>query len=109
MYICTTQQAITTWQDQQVRWNQWVGATDMATLLGPHDSVAAGEVVERCRFTQFEAEVCNAFNALKDPKSQRPLVDSALKSLQRPEAKVKNDPSKAVPAFWNAAQEVLKK
>ena len=92
-----------------MRWKQCVSAKDMATLLLPNDSVAAGNVVERCRLTQFEAELWNAFHAFKDPKTQRQLVDSALKTLQKPEAKVKSDPSKALPAFWNAAREVLKK
>ena len=86
-----------------------MSSKDVATLFSSLESVAAGEVVERCRLTQFEAELWNAFHTAKDPKTQKALVDSALKALQKPQAKVKADPSKAVPAFWNAAQEILKK
>ena len=107
--MTVTLQEITAWQDTQLRWKQWVDGSDqlIKVFLEPEDAVEAGRVVERCRLTQFEAEVWNSLNQA-DPSERKALCKAAFESLNKETWKVKVDPSKSVPALWHAAQEMMK-
>ena len=75
-------------------------------LLGPLDAEQAAVVIKWCRLTQFEADIWNALNHQGDER--RSLVKSAHESLYNPKWTTKPDPTKAVPAFWQATQNALK-
>ena len=76
-------------------------------FLETKDAEDAGLVVERCRLTQFEAEVWNSLNQA-DPSERKALCKAAFDSLNKESWKIKVDPSKSVQALWQAAQEMMK-
>ena len=79
----------------------------MKGFLTAKDGEEAGRVVERCRLTQFEAEIWNALNQT-DPNERKGLCKAAMDSLNPPAWHIKVDPSKCVPAFWQVTKDMVK-
>ena len=82
--MTVTLQEITAWQDTPLRWKQWVDGSDQLIkgFLEAEDAVEAGRVVERCRVTQFEAEVWNSLNQA-DPSERKALCRAAFLTFEQ--------------------------